>query len=515
MLFTHSEKDEQFNMQDFLLPGNPVNRVNHSGNRIEKLNGNAYIDDSDVFIYPSDMDISDHLDDVYSIINYHENNILPKYQAKADYYKGRHLRIIEKPNAPVGKPDSRLIINFPKKLVDTFNGFCNFGDIQVSTKDGNDKNNDLIQEWLDRSDFDNFISELSKQADIFGRAYLYAFDNGENIEITACPPLDTIVVYDDTVQHNPLFAIRYSTNNKGYEGTIITDSKDYSFGSNYEFGSVGKSFSMNDKNSPIGITNEHEDFPYLPVIELRENDERIGIFDDVINLIDSINITNSNKNNDTDSYKNNYLMVTGLEMDKDQVNNMNKNNFINLYPKNGKYKYNTNTPTIDPKAEFINPQPNDEMQENTLNRNIDLIYQIAQVVDMNDSKLGGNVSNVSGTALMQRYQTMKAKAETKEKKLKFVLRRLFSIVFAHQNIDEDVLNLDFAFNLSIPHNTVEETQAFSNVYGKLPPEEALKLLSFVSDNTKTAQEMHKESQTTQQQTEDDTNNALEGKFGDQ
>ncbi|TPR12747.1 phage portal protein [Apilactobacillus timberlakei] len=515
------DDNEHFNMQDFMLPGTPINsNVNiadsftNSGKM--KLGGNAYIDDNDVFIYPKEMNITGNMDDLYTIINYHEQFILPKYQMKSMYYKGRHDRIIEKDDAPKGKPDSRLIINFPKKLIDTFNGFCNFGKVQVSDTNNNNEINNTIQQWLEKSDFDDLITELSKLSDIYGRAYLYVFDNGQDIEIAPCSPMDTIVVYDDTVKHNPMFAIRYSNGNNGYSGTVITPANDYTFDTNNTVGSAGKNLKVDSSSDKgIGISNTHDNFPFLPVLELKDNEERIGLMDDVINLVDSVNETISNKTNDTDSFKNSYLFVSGTKMDSDQVTDMNQHNFINLYPTSGSpWKYDGQNGVISPSVSFISPTPNDEMQENTLNRNIDLIYQISQIVDMNDSKLGSNMSNISGTALFQRYQTMQSKANTKAKKLKSLLRQLFSILFAYKHISEDAYALSYSFNFNVPHNVIEETQAFSNVFGKIPNENSVQYLKSLSNKQEIIQKMQQMKEQSQQVTANASDKAISDNKGD-
>lgn len=168
------------------MSGSPLNSwdyANSNGNAT--LIGNGDVTNDDIFIYPSQMNILEHLDDVDHIISYHEQFLLDKYTTKYDYYKGRNTSIITRSGVPMGQPDDRLINNFPKQLVDTFNGYA-FGkspDVSYDdpTKDDddntdNDPMDDDIQGWLNITDFEENVDELAKQASIYGRSYLYTYE---------------------------------------------------------------------------------------------------------------------------------------------------------------------------------------------------------------------------------------------------------------------------------------------------------------------------------------------------
>ena len=387
------------NMQDYLLSGKRLKQDQYSNDGNTKLNSNVTITDDDVFLYNSDANIEQNLDDVLNIIHYHETYIANKYTIKRDYYKGRHHGIINQPDKEMNKPDNRLIFNFPKKLVNTFNGYFSGEPVAIKyqtdsdTDSSTDALNKQIQSWLNDNDYADVFSEWSKQADIYGRSYLRLYQVNSAVNMTVCSPRDTIVVYDDSVEHKPICAIRYSTSL--IEGTLITPTRDYQFEQQTGKGASGLQYTnveTDDDGKQLVQSQDVHTFPILPVIELEEDDERTGIFDDVISLIDAIDSVQSAKDNDISSFSNEYMVVKGQKLTAEQVKDIIDNRLINLYQTN-KASFNANNP-IQPSVEFLTPDSNDETQEHFLDRVIDQVYQISQVVNLNDSNFGMSAQSI-------------------------------------------------------------------------------------------------------------------------
>lgn len=484
------------NIQDYILSGQPhsigINSSVDSSDDIA-VSSHAYIDDNDV--YHSTVDVNtllSNLEEIENIINYHETYVVPKYRIKRDYYKGRHHTIIDKQPTELGKADNRRIVNLPKKLVDTFNGFFIGDPVQfkyVSSDDGttskqDDSVNQQISDWCNNNNITDMLNEYAKTADIYGRAYLRAYLIDGKVGINVLTPRDTILVYDNTVSHTPLFAITYSKNSVDLDGWIITQKTDYHFRTTHGIGSNGSISIVNtadeldsDGNALISQADQHPDFNTLPVFELPENNERIGIFDNVISLIDSVDDIVSSKNNDIDSISNGILVVSGVELTQEQIENVKTMHVLNLYQPDGTMSENT----VTPKAEYVTPDINDDMQEHMLDRAIDQVYQSAQVVNMNDSKFGASATSISGIALKQRYQDMMGKAETKATKMDSALRGLFNLLFGQWNINADTKYLKFNHKQSIPHNILEEAQTVTQLDGQVTDETKLSALSIVKD----------------------------------
>lgn len=481
------------NNQDFLLSGLPLKQEDKASSENVKLSKNVVITDDDVFLYPRGMNIRDHLDDVFSIVDYHNTYIAPKYRMKRDYYKGRHYDIIHRDKKPLNKPDHRLVINLPKKLVNTFNGYFSGEPVSIKHQsDGvdDDQLNEEIQDWLNDNDASDSFSEWAKQADIFGRSYLYTYLDEGKLYFTVCSPRDTIVVYDDSVKHEPVFGIRYSTGDENATSTLILPK------ANFELVRDGGDIKISNVDNPDDATiskSDMHDFPVLPLIEFAEDDERTGIFDDTISLIDAIDGVLSSKTNDISSFADAYLVITGQKLNEDQIKNIQDNRLINPYPVDGGGSFG-DTNNVQPNVTFLTPDSNDETQENFLNRAIDLVYQISQVVNLNDSSLGMSAQSISGVALLQRYQPMQAKARTKSLKMDKALRQLFTILFSvWGQAGLKASDLTFDHKQSIPHNVSEEADTVNKLNGQVDDETKLGFLSAI-DNPKKAVERLKEQQ---------------------
>ena len=329
------------NLQDYILTGSTFQSANgfamtDNDDQIVADGGNVYIDDSDV--YHTTLTKEQLLADpsiIENIANYHEENIVPKYRIKRDYYKGRHHTIMQKPDTPLGKPDNRLIVNLPKKLTDTFNGFFIGDPIQIryvdnTNQDESDKTNEEIANWMNDVNFTDKASEYAKTADIYGRAYFRAFDTADSIDIAVLSPRDTLIVYDNTPLNNPVIAINYSTNGINNDIWVMDDVADYHFsGSKGNLNMVNIQETEDGQPNILNQENIHS-FEGFPVFELPENDERVGIFDNVLSLIDAADEILSSKANDINSISNGILVVTGAKLTDDQITNVKTMHVLNL-----------------------------------------------------------------------------------------------------------------------------------------------------------------------------------------
>lgn len=506
------------NLQDYILTGQTFQtgansfEMAENDDQIVADSGNVYIDDSDV--YHTTLTKEQLLADpsiIESIANYHEENIVPKYRIKRDYYKGRHHTIMNKPSTPLGKPDNRLIVNLPKKLTDTFNGFFIGDPIQIryvdnTNQDESDKANEEISNWMNDVNFTDKASEYAKTADIYGRAYFRAFDTANSIDIAVLSPRDTLIVYDNTPLNNPVIAINYSTNGISNDVWVMDDKADYHFSDvNGKFSMVNIQETEEGQPNILNQENIHS-FEGFPVFELPENDERVGIFDNVLSLIDAADEILSSKANDINSISNGILVVTGAQLTDDQLANVKTMHVLNLYDNDDDALSDSNNRT--PNAYYVTPDINDDMQEHMLDRTIEQVYQNAQVVNMNDSKFGQSASAISGIALKQRYQDMMSKAETKASKMDSSLRALFSCLFSKLKVNANVQNIEFNHKQSIPKNVLEEAQTVQALDGQVTNETKLSALSLVKDTHAEVQNWMNEQEQGVQSVKDIVNNAI-------
>lgn len=477
------------NLQDNLISGRLVSRDGVMTDDASTSIGNdGYIDDDDSFHYIGSKPIQENSQQIINFINYHRNNLAPIYQIKKDYYKGRHLNILNQPPKANGDPDNRIIVDLPRKLVDTFGGYFIGTPIKMAynDKDGTDdspeaqKINDFINDFMITSKFDAVLKKASKSADIYGRGFIYEYNDEDGTPcLASLTPIDTFIIYDDSVANKPIAGIRYwqsrHAGNGALSGQLITPDKVVDFGQADDDGSIEPGSLVFDESfDKDGLSNKSHPVGVLPLVEVVDNDERLGVFDSVISMIDNTDKTVSEKANDVDYFADSLLVVKGVKLTQKQIEQAKRQRVFNLFSKEDADA--DNAAAMDVK--FVAKDVEDTLQENALNRNIDLIYQIAQIANLDDVQF----NTAAATALDFKLHSMKTMALTKEGFFSAAILQIMQAVFASSGQPDDAWKgLEIDYNLTIPHNVADEANTAKTLQGITSRETALKELSIVAD----------------------------------
>lgn len=402
------------------------------------------------------------IDLINEYITKHEQH-LRRYEYLESLYKGFH-DIFLWPEKPEWKPDHRLAVNFPRYMTETFCGYGYGIPIKV-TYPGDDESaertNEIIQDFGKGNEIDDHNSEMAKLACIYGHSWEYLYQNEDSeTKITACTPVELFCVYDDTVKGRALFAIRYwyKVNSfgipEGRVGEMFTRQYIYRF-------SEGKITERDD--NPYG---------YIPVVEWRLNDERIGLYEMVAGLIEAYNAAIGEKANDIEAFAEAYMAIFGAPLSEDQVKEIRDNRVINVYDNDG---------AANVHAEFLARPAADSSQEHLLDRLEDLIYETSMVANISDESFG---NSTSGVALQYKLQAMSNLAQTFDRKIEKSLKKRYKIFCALQanGVDEDAYrDLEITFTRNIPANQSEEIEAAKSLAGIVSQETQLSRLSFIRD----------------------------------
>jgi len=386
--------------------------------------------------------ISMELIDEY--IRKHESR-LQRYSYLENLYKGFH-DVYKQPEKENWKPDNRLAVNFPRYITETFMGYA-YG-IPIKKVHPDDVIDKTIKDFESQNEITDHEYELFKKACIYGHAWEYFYqDENTQTKMTVCTPKELFVVYDDTLKNRALFAIRY--------GRHSTES-DY----------AGETYGEILTRTSIEIfehgqkKDKHENpYGYIPCVEYRLNDERIGIYEEVTGLVEAYNHAIGEKANDVDAFAEAYLAVLGAELD-------------NLYGTDD---------AKDVLVQFLQKPTADGTQENLLDRLEVLIYQISMVANISDKEYG---SATSGIALAYKLQAMSNLALGFDRKIEKSLRKRYKIFCSlSTNTKEKDAWKDISITTSrnIPKNQLEEAQVASELSGVVSKETQLKVLSVVDD----------------------------------
>lgn len=397
------------------------------------------------------------------------NNMLQRYTYLENMYKGFH-DIFKGPDKENWKPDNRLAVNFPRYITDTFTGYGYGVPIKVTHPD--EKVNDAIQLFGRQNEITDHEAEMVKKCCIYGHAFEFMYQNEQHeTKVSSISPKELFVVYDDKLSQRALFAVRYG---------IYPQSSDKAGKTYGEVYTKDFIYTFEDKKVSEGIDNP---YGFIPCVEWRLNDERMGLFEPITGLVETYNATLGEKANDVDAFAEAYLAILGAELDDDGVRHIRDNRIINLYGTDN---------AKDILIQFLQKPTADGTQENLLNRLETLIYQISMVANISDESFGNATSGVS---LAYKLQAMSNLALTFDRKIEKSLRKRYKIFCSLVTNVHDPLayqDIEIKTTRNIPVNTQNEAQIASTLQGVVSKETQLSVLSIVPDVRREIEKMDEE-----------------------
>lgn len=385
----------------------------------------------------------------------HDHEVKNRYEPLYDAYTSDH-EILHDPAKPKYKPDNRVVVNFPKYIVDTMNGFFIGNPIKIIAED--EAVADYV-EYLDRyNDQDDNNAELAKICSIYGKGHeMYYTDEESELCITYLDPKEAFMIYDESIIERPLFFVRRYVDREGFEYGSISDETSV------------RNFKVTGGLKWLDEWQPHY-FPGVPATEYVENGERQGIFEPVMSMVNAYNKAISEKANDVDYFADAYLKVLGTSIDNEDVKFIRDNRIVN-FEGDGSDKI---------IAEFMEKPNSDTTQENLLERLERLIFQISMVANISDENFG----TASGIAMKYKLQSMSNLEKTKERKFAAGMNRRYQLLFGHpaSKVPADAwIQLQYKFTPNIPANLQEEAQIASQLEGIVSHETQLKVISAVEN----------------------------------
>lgn len=410
----------------------------------------------DVFRIKADKPLTEEL--LYKYIGYNAERITRHYKPlQRAYYTD--YSIFHADNKEPWKPDNRIAVNFAKYITDTQNGF--FLGIPVKVTSPDDAVNAYV-ELLDKyNDLDDQNAELAKMCKIYGRAYeMYYVDDYGNIGIAILDPMESFMIYDESILCNPMYFVRTYKDSEGIVHGSVSDSTTVHY------------FDINPTLKFRPEFDKLHGFDGVPAVEYVENNERQGLYEPVMSMIDAYNKALSEKANDVDYFADAYLAVLGADVDNTDLQFIRDNRVINFAGQDASNL----------KVEFLSKPSADATQENLLDRIEDKIFEISQVCNLDDDKFG----TASGIALKYKMLGMSNLAKNEERKFTSGMNQRYKLIFSNATVQlpaDSWLNLQYKFTRNFPANELEEAQIAAQLSGIVSQETQLSVLSIV-DNPK-------------------------------
>lgn len=156
-----------------------------------------------MFLIEKDAELT--IERIGKIIQQFQTKDIPRLNKYYNYYKGKQAITRKKPT-DVGKPCNKIVCNYCSGIVSTYSGYMTGVDIDYQSQE----NFEPVQAILNYNDVHAVDTELLQDALIFGRACeLNYLDEHAQQRFKVIDPRECIPVYDDTVNQNLIYGIRF------------------------------------------------------------------------------------------------------------------------------------------------------------------------------------------------------------------------------------------------------------------------------------------------------------------
>lgn len=380
---------------------------------------------------------------------------LPRLAKLDRYYKNKN-DIKQRLFTDLTKPNNKMAHSWGNYITDTTTAFFLGEPVSYS---GQDADIELLDYIFEQNDEQDLNLQLATDQSIFGVAYELSYlDEDAEIRFTKLNPLSTIVVFDDTVNANLLYAIRFMEIKD-----ILTDTTTIHI---WLYDNKGtKYYTQVDNSSLIFVSEDVHNFDIVPVSIFKNNDNQIGDFENQIDLIDMYDRLESDTANAFDYYNDCYLVFTGATV-PDDISEMKQNRILEV-PEGGS-------------VAFLTKNANDLEQENTKNRVIADIHKFSKTPNMSDDNFA---NNVSGVAMKYKLLGLEHICSIKERKFKKGLQNRLWLISNVKEIKKgtDLQDIKITFKRNLPNNESEIAEMVNKLRGLVSTETLISQLPFVEN----------------------------------
>ena len=406
---------------------------------------------------------------VCEYIRMHRTAMAPKYEKLQRYYEGVHDILLREPKYRPDDPCNNVVCNFAKYISDFAAGYLIGEPISYTSED---QDLDNLLKWNSIAQTDVQDMDNAKYQSIFGVAYELVYMSSKQSptpKTASTHPTQSFVIYNNTVEFKKMAGVNYfeirdpkTQTLKGFHVIVSTAEKYMNFDVTVDYGLNGE------------VTEEPNYFGAVTLIEIYNNNERQGDFEQLIPLIDAYNCQQSNRVDDVENFVNSLMVLTGQtlgytnEEKEESYNDIKKNGVIELAPESS--------------LSFLTRQIDQQGNELLRQSIADDIHKFSCVPSMTDKDFA---SNVSGVAMQYKLLGLNQITKIKERYIKEGIRErieLFSAIMVNKGMPPvNTDDVTITITHSLPRNLVETAQVISTLQGICSNETLVAQLPFVDD----------------------------------
>lgn len=469
-------------------------RFNQYANDVFKMS-------ADEFESIDDLSGQHFTDRIHDFINTFLRNQLPRLQELKRYYLADNNIKRRETGRDKNRADNRIASDWAKYITVFMQGYMLGNPIQYNS---DDKLLEKIEDFSKQNGADYHDGLIETDLSIYGRAYELVYtDSNAQERITKLAPEQTFVVYDDTIAENSLFGVRFYQI-KYSETEINSFVEVYTANNVYYFKSETNSYD----NMRLINVSEHM-FNGVPINEYKNNEERLGDFESVLDGIDAYDLSQSELANFQQDMNDAYLVIKGNpatgtaepeyvtdengEVKLDQYDSPipNDNSSSDVMNKMLKARLlvldnNSDPDGVNPDAYYLTKSYDTTGAEAYKKRLVDDILRFTFTPDTNDQNFAGTQSGESMKYKLMGNDNLR---KTKERLLtRGIMRRLrllgnvwniknsVATIGKQEGLYDRINDVQVQFTPNIPQNDEERISQLKELYGIISDETLFNLL---------------------------------------
>ncbi|WP_165206839.1 phage portal protein [Weissella sagaensis] len=438
---------------------------------------------------------------LHDFINTFLRNQLPRLQELKRYYLADNNIKQRDTGRDKNRADNRIASDWAKYITVFMQGYMLGNPIQYNS---DDKLLEKIEDFSKQNGADYHDGLIETDLSIYGRAYELVYTDSDAQErITKLAPEQTFVVYDDTIAENSLFGVRFYQI-KYSETEINSFVEVYTANNVYYFKSETSAY---DNIKLINVA-EHM-FNGVPINEYKNNEERLGDFESILDGIDAYDLSQSELANFQQDMNDAYLVIKGNpatgtaepeyvtdengEVKLDQYDNPipNDNSSSDVMNKMLKARLlvldnNSDPDGVNPDAYYLTKSYDTTGAEAYKKRLVDDILRFTFTPDTNDQNFAGTQSGESMKYKLMGNDNLR---KTKERLLtRGIMRRLrllgnvwsiknsVATIGRQEGLYDRINDVQVQFTPNVPQNDEERISQLKELYGIISDETLFNLL---------------------------------------
>lgn len=346
------------------------------------------------------------LDVLEKALNIHKKN-QSEIQYLYDYYKGKQpIRNRKKEIRP--EINNKIVVNRANEIVSFKVSYLMGEPVQYVSRSKEDISESInkLNEYVFDEDKASKDTELAKWFTICGTSYRMILPNKSKDEyespfnIFTLDPRYSFVVYYSGLGNKPVMGVKTVVLEDNTElHSIYTDNMYFEI-----------------KNNSI-IKQEKHSIGTVPIIEYPANSERLGAFEIVLDLLDAINLTTSNRLDGVEQFIQALLILKGVEIEDEKFKSLKENGGLAI--------------PNDSDAYYLIQELN-QTQIQTL---IDDMYDTVLTICGMPNRNGGSSTSDTGAAVIMRdgWTSAEARAKDSENIFKIYEKKFLKIAINFAN----------------------------------------------------------------------------------